>query len=304
MDHARADRATADEPANSPIRGHFADPALVAFDGRYYVYPTTDGHEQWAATSFRAFSSPDLLEWTDHGVVLDLARDVAWASAYAWAPAAVARDGRYFLYFTADGGSIGVASAPSPLGPFRDLGRPLIEEGSFTGRAIDPSAFVDADGSAFLYWGNGTAHGVRLNPDMVSFDPSAVASWNPAGFREAAHVHRRGAVYYLSWSVDDTRDENYHVRYATGRGPLGPWTDQGVLVEKAVDRGILATGHHSVLNVPGTDEWVIAYHRFAIPGGDGFHRELVFDRLHHRPNGTIDKVVPTSLPLRIPLHQR
>jgi beta-xylosidase len=304
MDRLPADQTAANDAVDSPIGGHFADPALVAFGGRYYVYPTTDGHEEWAATSFRAFSSADLLEWTDHGVVLDLARDVNWADAHAWAPAALARDGRYYLYFTAQGGSIGVASAPSPVGPFEDLGRPLIEDGAFAGRAIDPAVFADADGSVYLYWGNGIAYGVRLNEDLVSFDPSAVVSWNPPEFREAAHVHRRGEVYYLSWSVDDTRDENYHVRYATGPGPLGPWTDQDVLVEKVAERGILATGHHSVLNVPGTDEWVIAYHRFAIPGGDGFHRELVFDRLHHRADGTIDKVVPTSLPLRIPLQQR
>lgn len=304
MNRPPSDRPVVGGPANSPIDGHFADPALVAFEGRYYLYPTTDGHKQWGATSFRAFSSPDLAEWTDHGVVLELGRDVTWANAHAWAPAVVARDGCYYLYFTAGTDSIGVASGPTPLGPFHDLGRPLIEAGRFEGRAIDPSVFVDADGSAYLYWGNGTAHGVRLNEDMVSFDDAGVAGWTPTGFREAVHVHRRGGVYYLSWSVEDTRDENYHVRYATGPGPLGPWTDRGVLVEKAADRGILATGHHSVLNVPGTDEWVIAYHRFAIPGGDGFHRELVFDQLYHQPDGTIDKVVPASLPLWIPLKQR
>jgi beta-xylosidase len=303
MDRAPADHPEAREPAGSPIDGHFADPALVVFDGRYYLYPTTDGHAEWDATTFRAFSSGDLLDWTDHGVVLELGREVAWARSHAWAPAAATRAGRYYLYFTADTGSIGVASSDSPLGPFRDLGRPLIADGRFEGRAIDPSVFVDGDGAAYLYWGNGMAHGVRLNEDMVSFDESRVTSWTPTEFREAAHVHHRAGVYYLSWSVDDTRDENYHVRYATGPGPLGPWTDRGVLVEKAVERGILATGHHSVLNIPGTDDWVIAYHRFAIPGGDGFHRELAFDRLHHRPDGSIDQVVPGSAPLRIPLVQ-
>lgn len=296
-----ADHLAEGEPARSPIAGYFADPDLVAFDGRYYVYPTTDGHEQWGATSFRAFSSGDLLDWTDHGVVLELGREVGWASAHAWAPAIAERAGRYFLYYTAESGNIGVASADSPLGPFLDLGRPLIADGRFEGRAIDPSVFVDRDCAAYLYWGNGTAHAVRLNEDMTSFDETRVASWTPTGFREAANVHRRGDVYYFSWSVGDTRDEDYRVRYATGSGPLGPWTDRGVLLEKEVGRGILATGHHSVLNIPDTDEWVIAYHRFAIPGGDGFHREIAIDRLIHRPDGSLDKVIPGSGPLRIPL---
>ncbi len=304
MDRPSADRSVPGAPARSPIPGHYADPSLVVFDGRYYLYPTTDGHEQWDSTSFRAFSSADLLDWTDHGVVLELGRDVAWASAHAWAPAAASRDGRYYLYFTAARDNIGVAVADSPVGPFRDLGRPLVADGRFPGRAIDPSVFVDHDDAVYLYWGNGTANGVRLNEDMVSFDESAVVSWTPTEFREAAHVHRRAGMYYLSWSVDDTRDENYRVHYATGPGPLGPWADRGVLIEKAADRGILATGHHSVLNIPGTDEWVVAYHRFAIPDGDGFHRELVFDRLIHRPGGHIDKIVPASAPLRIPLSAR
>ncbi|XUL86228.1 family 43 glycosylhydrolase [Streptomyces galilaeus] len=301
MDDLAADQPAVAMPVGSPVPGYFADPALVAFDGRYYVYPTTDGSDQWAATAFRAFSSADLLDWHDHGVVLELGRDVAWAQRHAWAPAAASRAGRYYLYFTARTDSIGVAVADSPLGPFRDLGRPLIEAGRFEGRAIDPSVFTDDDGTAYLYWGNGTAHGVPLNEDMTSFDASRVVSWTPTDFREAAHVHRRGDVYYLSWSVDDTRDENYRVLYATGPGPLGPWTDRGVLLEKAADRGILATGHHSVLNIPGTDEWVIAYHRFAIPGGDGFHRELAFDLLHHQADGSITRVVPASAPLCIPL---
>ncbi len=301
MDRLPSDHPAAGGSAWSPVPGYFADPALVIVDGRYYLYPTTDGIEQWGASSFRAFSSADLLDWTDHGVILTLGRDVAWASGHAWAPAVAARGGRYFLYFTADAGRIGVASADSPLGPFRDLGRPLITDGQFAGRAIDPSVFTDLDGAAYLYWGNGVAHGVRLDPDMISFDSSKVVSWTPAGFREAAHVHARAGVYYLSWSVDDARDENYHVRYATGHGPLGPWTDRGVLLAKAADRGILATGHHCVLRVPGADEWIIAYHRFAIPGGDGFHREIAFDHLRHRWDGAIDQVIPGTAPLRIPI---
>lgn len=290
-------RATPELP--SRVTGHFADPDLTVFGDRYFLYPTTDGHEDWDSRSFSAFSSTDLVDWTDHGVILDLATDVSWAHSHAWAPAIAARDGRFYLYFTAES-NIGVAVSDSPTGPFRDSGRPLVADGAFRGRAIDPSVFID-NGAAYLYWGNGRVNAVRLNDDMVSFEISQVVSWTPSDFREAAWVHRRGDIYYLSWSVDDTRHEDYRVRYATGPGPFGPWTDRGILLEKVAERGILATGHHSIINVPGTDEWVIAYHRFAIPGGDGFHREIAFDRLKHSANGLIDKVIPSSDPIRIPI---
>ena len=45
--------------------------------------------------------------------------------------------------------------------------------------------------------------------------------------------------------------------------------------------------------MPGTDDWYIAYHRFAIPGGDGMHRETTIDRLSFDADGPIKKVVPT-----------
>ena len=284
----------------SPVPGHFADPSISVVDGRYLLFATTDGSPEWGATAFRAFTSTDLVDWHDHGDVFDV-RQAHWASGHAWAPAHARANGRHYLYFTADRGSIGVAVAEHPTGPYRDIGSPLVAPGDFAGTAIDPAIFTDDDGASYLFWGNGTAHGVRLAADMVSFDPGDVVSWVPQYFREAAWVHRRGARYYLSWSVDDTRSEDYRVRYATGPGPLGPWEDRGVLLCKDAARGILATGHHSIAKLPGTDDWVVAYHRFAIPGGNGYHRELRFDRLHHGADGLLGRVVPQATPLRLPL---
>lgn len=279
------------------IDGYYADPHLCVFDGRFYLYPTTDGSDSWGATSFRAFSSSDLIDWTDHGIVFSLPDHTQWARAHAWAPAVAERNGRYFLYYTAEQENIGVAVASSPTGPFVDLGRPLIAQGDFPGRAIDPNIFVDDDGAAYLCWGNGIAHSVLLDEDMTSFNASRVISWIPTGFREAVNLHRRGDTYYLSWSENDTRDENYRVRYATSTSPFGPWTDQGILLEKAPQWGIRATGHHSIVRIPHSDEWLIAYHRFAIPGGTGYRRELAIDPLIHTEEGLLQKVVPSREPL-------
>lgn len=290
------------EETPSPIPGYFADPNIAVVDGQYLLFATTDGSPEWGSTAFRAFTSLDLRDWQDHGEVFDV-RSAVWASGHAWAPAYAQANGRHYLYFTADRGCIGVAVADSPTGPYFDSGQPMVEPGDFDGVAIDPAVFVDKDGAAYLYWGNGTAHGVRLAPDMVSFAPDEVVSWVPEDFREAAWVHRRGADYFLSWSVDDTRSEDYQVHYSTGSGPLGPWHYGGVLLQKDAERGILATGHHSVTAVPGSEDWVIAYHRFAIPGGNGYHRELRFDLLRHGPDGLLERVVPAVEPLCLPLQR-
>ncbi|KQR54886.1 beta-xylosidase [Leifsonia sp. Leaf336] len=276
----------------------FADPALVHFDGRYYLYPTTDGLVDWSSTCFHVLASVNLRDWEDWGEILRLGRDVSWARRNAWAPAAAEKDGVYYFYFTADD-NIGVATAMAPEGPFRDSGRPLVAKGQYPGRAIDPSVFTDRDGTSYLIWGNAVAHFARLEADMVSIDESSVVAWEHATFREAAHVHEHAGTYYLTWSENDTRNPDYRVRWARGASPTGPWEDGGILLEQSPKDGILSTGHHSILRLSGTDEWVIAYHRFAIPDGNGFHREIVIDPLTHLPSGDLERVTPTLEPIRL-----
>ncbi|UUU26461.1 family 43 glycosylhydrolase [Streptomyces sp. DSM 40750] len=278
----------------SPVLpGLNADPNIVRFGDTFYIYPTTDGFEGWSGTQFKAYSSTDLVNWKDHGVILDLGPDVSWADSRAWAPAMEERNGKYYFYFCADA-NIGVAVSDSPTGPFKDaLGKPLLKAGDYRGQMIDPAVFTDDDGQSYLYWGNGRAYVVPLNDDMVSFDASKVTDITPSGYNEGTFVIKRKGTYYFMWSENDTRDENYRVAYATGSSPTGPWTKQGVILEKDLLLGVKGPGHHSVVHVPNTDDWYIAYHRFAIPGGDGTHRETTIDKLEFDADGLLKKVVPT-----------
>ncbi|MER5199936.1 family 43 glycosylhydrolase [Streptomyces sp. NPDC002755] len=278
----------------SPVLpGLNADPNIVRFGDTFYLYPTTDGFEGWSGTQFKAYSSTDLVHWTDHGVILDLGPDVSWADSRAWAPAIAEKNGKYYFYFCADA-NIGVAVSDSPTGPFTDaLGKPLLKAGQYSGQMIDPAVFTDDDGRSYLYWGNGHAYVVPLADDMVSFDASKITDITPSGYNEGSFVVKRKGTYYFMWSENDTRDENYRVAYATGPSPTGPWTKRGVILEKDLSLGIKGPGHHSVVQVPGTDDWYIAYHRFAIPGGDGTHRETTVDKLEFDADGLIEKVVPT-----------
>ncbi|CBG68311.1 MULTISPECIES: family 43 glycosylhydrolase [Streptomyces] len=278
----------------SPVLpGLNADPNIVRFGDTFYIYPTTDGFEGWSGTQFKAYSSKDLVNWKDHGVILDLGPDVSWADSRAWAPAMEERDGKYYFYFCADA-NIGVAVSDSPTGPFKDaLGKPLLKAGTLPGQMIDPAVFTDDDGKSYLYWGNGRAYVVPLNDDMVSFDSAKISDITPSGYNEGTFVIKRKGTYYFMWSENDTRDENYQVAYATGSSPTGPWTKRGVILEKDLSLGVKGPGHHSVVHVPGTDDWYIAYHRFAIPGGDGTHRETTIDKLEFDADGLLKKVVPT-----------
>ncbi len=288
--------------SNPIINGFFADPDIAYFDGKYYIYPTTDG-VKWAPTSFHAFSSTDLVNWKDEGIVLDLT-DVPWTEGKnAWAPAIGEKNGKYYFYYTANQEYIGVAVGDSPVGPFIDSGKPLLTYKQYGGRSIDPDFFMDDDGQAYLYWGNKRLHAVKLADDLISFD-GEVADITPTWYMEAPCVFKRKGKYYFTWSVNDTRDSRYHVRWGWGESPIClPRGNHRLLsCENATDPRIKGTGHHSILNVPGTDDWYIVYHRFwaeqfghanGFCGDAGFHRELCIDKLRFDEDGNLLRVIPT-----------
>ncbi|KAK7747197.1 hypothetical protein SLS62_009139 [Diatrype stigma] len=306
---------------DSPVlAGYNADPNIAVFGDTYYIYPTDDG-QNWEGKSFYVWTSPDLATWTKSAEpILTLngkegPGNVPWSDGKAWAPTVVERDGKYYFYHSgtnpSQGGrlTIGAAVADSPAGPFTGQPEAMIlnTERLAATEAIDPMAFRDPrTGKYLLYWGNGRALHAELNDDMVSINwdtlggssTGASATGSDAeliDYLEAPFVFFRAGLYHMTWSINDTRSEDYRVGYATSeRSATGPWTSRGVVLRKDAARGILGTGHQSVVNVPGTDDWYIAYHRFAIPGGDGSHRETTIDRLAFDPDtGLMQPVVPT-----------
>lgn len=301
----------ATKTGNPALAGNYADPDLIYAEktGRFYLYPTSDGFTGWSGTYFKAFSSPDLVNWKDEGNILELGKDVRWAARNAWAPCMIERKindvYKYFYYFSA-AQKIGVAVSDSPTGPFVDMGKPLIDgvpEGVKGGQQIDPDVFADPQtGKYYLYWGNGYMAGAELNDDMVSLKPGTTNVMTPdATYREGAHVFYRNNNYYFLWSEDDTRSENYKVRYGFSDSPLGKITvpQNNIVVTKDPSQGIYATGHNGTIQVPGKDEWYLVYHRFQYPDGikmgraAGYNREVCIDRLEFNPDGTIKQVVPT-----------
>jgi beta-xylosidase len=129
---------------------------------------------------------------------------------------------------------------------------------------------------------------------MVSLKPNSTkAITGLTDFREGIFVNFRKGIFHLTYSIDDTRSENYRVGYATASSIDGPWTYRGVVLQKDASKGILATGHSSIVNVPCTDDWYMAYHRFKVPGGNGTMRETTLDRVFFDAKGIMKPVVPT-----------
>ncbi len=297
---------------NNPVlSGYYADPEILYSKKtkKYYLYPTSDGFTGWSGNYFKAFSSDDLTDWKDEGIIIQLGKDVSWADRNAWAPCIVEKKikgkYKYFYYFTA-AQKVGVAVADHPAGPFKDLGKPLLAdrpEGVNRGQVIDPDVFTDPQtGKSYIYWGNGFMAGAELNKDMTSIKPGTQSILKPdRTYREGTYVFYRKGKYYFLWSEDDTRSPNYRVRYAISDSPLGKFTipENNLILAKDTLQGIFGTGHNSVLQIPGKDEWYIVYHRFSYPDGikmgdaAGYNREVCIDKLEFNEDGSIRQVVPT-----------
>ncbi len=302
---------SASEDHNPILEGYYADPEILYSEktGKYYIYPTSDGFNNWSGTYFKVFSSDNLVDWNDEGIIIDLKKDVSWANRNAWAPCIVEKkindEYKYFYYFTA-AQKIGVAVADNPTGPFVDSGKALIDfkpKGITGGQEIDPDVFTDPKtGKSYLYWGNGYMAAAELNDDMISINLKTMKLMNVNNtFREGSYVIYRNGTYYFMWSEDDTRSPNYKVRYATSDSPLGKLTisENNIVISQNAEKEIFATGHNSVLQIPGKDEWYLVYHRFTRPKGiemgdaGGFHREVCIDKMEFDADGNIKQVVPT-----------
>lgn len=301
---------------NPVLTGYYADPEILYAEktGKYYLYPTSDGFTGWGGYYFKTFSSDNLKDWKEEGIILDMKKDLTWANGNAWAPCIIEKKTgknkyKYYYYFSGgkDGGrkKIGVAVADSPTGPFVDSGKPLIDfkpEGVNRGQEIDPDVFTDPkSGKTYIYWGNGYMAGAELNKDMISIKKNTVKELTPDNtFREAVYVFYRNGLYYFLWSQDDTGSPNYKVRYATARSPLGPLTipENNIVIMKDETNGIFGTGHNSILQIPGKDEWYIVYHRISRPDGmkqpyPGIYREVCIDKMEFNADGSIKQVKPS-----------
>ena len=314
---------------NPVFPGWYADPEIRIFGDHYWIFPTwsdeygkpdpsalisadqkklqknTINKQYLRQTFLDAFSSADLTQWEKHRHVLDIA-NVKWAAYSVWAPSITEKDGRYFLFFGANDiqndnqmGGIGVAVSDSLSGPFIDyLGKPLIAKFYNGAQPIDQFVFHDKDGKWYLLYGGWQHCNIgRLKDDFTGFVPfddgELFHSITPEHYVEGVFMFIRKNIYYLMWSEGGWTGPDYSVAYAISDSPLGPFKRIGKVLQQdpAVATG---AGHHSVMHVPGTDDWYIVYHRRPLNSKDGNHRETCIDRMYFDKDGNILPVKMTK----------
>jgi len=290
--------------AGNPVfPGWYADPEVALFDHQYWIYPTySAGYDQ--QVHLDAFSSADLVTWNKHEHIVD-SNIITWAKRAMWAPAIIEKDRKFYLFFSANDiqndqqvGGIGVAVANRPQGPFKDhLGKPLIDKFHNGAQPIDQFVFQDRDGNYYMIYG-GWKHCniVRLKDDFTGFLPHADGSTfkeiTPEGYVEGPVMFIRDGKYYFMWSEGGWTGPNYSVAYAIADSPMGPFKRVAKILQQD-PKVATGAGHHSVLRIPGKDEWYIIYHRRPLGDNDGNHRVVCIDKMTFDDKGMIQPVTIT-----------
>ncbi|WP_139955951.1 family 43 glycosylhydrolase [Flavicella sediminum] len=286
--------------AQNPIVTHMytADPTARVFDGKLYVYPSTDirCEEGFADNGFcmpyyHVFSTENMTTWKDHGLIIDQT-DVPWGNPKGfgmWAPDCVKKGDTYYYYFPAppaDKSSfrrIGVATSKSPTGPFS------VEKNYIKGiEGIDPNVLVDDDGKAYMYYGGGeNLFVVELAQDMKSIKgkPQKIETL-PGKYKEGSFVFKKDGTYYFTFPHAPGGSEE--IAYATGTNPKGPFTYQGVILDRWKDGAW--TNHHSI--VAFKKQWYIFYHHHDI-SNDQHLRSMRVDSLFFNKKGLIQHKTAT-----------
>lgn len=281
-----------------------ADPAPFVYKDTVYLYTTHDennagpGMGKFLMKDWLLYTSTDMVNWTDHGVVASL-KSFSWGRQDngAWAHQCIERNGKFYLYCTVQGSGIGVLVADSPYGPFKDpLGKKLVG-GDDIWSTIDPSVFIDDDGQAYLYWGNPSLWYVKLNKDMISYSGEIVkipevgrvkgqTTPDAYHYQEGPWAYKRNGHYYMSYASTCCPEG---IGYAMSNSATGPWEYKGYIMKP---NGKSSGNHPGIIDYKG-NSYVFGFNfrlNFMITDLHHERRSVCVEELKYNPDGTIPEV--------------
>ena len=286
---------------NPIVSGFYADPEARFYEGKYYIYVTRSDTDYTKQMNLDAFSSEDLIHWEKHEGIIDMSGyPYIWRAV--WAPTIVEKNGRYYLIFASNDiqsndeiGGLEIAVSDSPAGPFvNHTGKTLVDRFIHGAQPIDAHLFKDDDGTVYLYYGGWSHCNLAImNEEMNGFVPhedgTIFKPVTPDNYVEGPCMLKRNGVYHFMWSEGNWTNGTYHVCTSCSTDPLviNP-KGQTVLESSEIANG---PGHHGYLNIPGTDEWLIVYHRRIIGDLEAGHRVLCIDKLEFAG----DRMLPVTM---------
>jgi beta-xylosidase len=284
-------------PINNPLnkgRGPtFDDPHGMVHNGRVYLFACHDFSPEskyYTLKDWWVWSSSDLINWKLESVLKPEDTFIGRPSDKCWATFGVERGGKWYWYFSDGPEQIGVVTADSPAGPWKDpLKAPLIPKGMYDTNARDPDILMDDDGKAYMVFGAHKYFIVRLGEDMISLAEPARRlaiknSFGPFGSGltdDKPSLHKRNGLYYLSWSSF----------YAVSTNVYGPYEYKGTVIDPARvapeflrQRGRLFLDRHGNF-FEYNNQWYYVANDFSQPGRNMYYRDSIMAYVHYKDNG-------------------
>lgn len=277
---------------NMPIiqTKYTADPAPMVYNDTVFLYTThdEDDAEGFKMQDWLLYTSTDMVNWTDHGVVASL-KSFDWVKRDngAWAEQVVECNGKFYMYCPIHGNGIGVLVSDSPYGPFKDpLGKPLVWQKEHWDD-IDPTVFIDEDGQAYMYWGNPNCYYVKLNEDMISYSGDIVKlKETPEHYQEGPWFYKRNGHYYLAFASTCCPEG---IGYAMSDSSTGPWKTKGYIMRPTErTRG----NHPGIMDYKGKSYvFGLNYDLLKLETNTHYERRSVsVAEMHYNEDGTIQEV--------------
>ncbi|WP_342990959.1 MULTISPECIES: family 43 glycosylhydrolase [Bacteroides] len=289
------------ELQNPIIPGYFADPSLVQYDGKFYMYVTAD---PWGTDFLSCWVSDDFQNWTFHTLNWPIKAACSTPQSETnkvWAPSVIQKGDTFYMYVSV-GSEVWCGKAKHPLGPWENMlgDNPMIPgDPTKYYHVIDAEAFIDDDGKSYLYWGsgwnwtNGHCFAAELNDDMSSFRTEPVEV-TPTRYFEAPLMLKHNGKYYLTYSEGKTIDETYEVRYAVGDHPFGPFTEaaNSPILKVNDSLQVYGPGHHTLFSY--RDETYILYHRHRLPfvKGTAYRQTCIANLTFDDNKNEINNIIP------------
>lgn len=283
---AAAPATTYRNPVTAGVVDTFPDPTTVrGKDGFWYAYgtqnPVFQSQGEDGERMLPILRSSDLVTWTYAGQVFTPETKPAWHNgSRLWAPDIRYVNGRYHVYYSVPGrDTVGLATAPTPTGPWTDAGAVMPNPSGCPTFNIDQALFTDTDGTHYLYWGSyDTICVARMNADATRTE-GAVTQVARGRRMEGAFVVRRDGFYYLFYSDAGCCDgafSGYQVKAGRSTSPTGPFADdegvalmaltsKGGIVAGATGNRWIGPGHNGLVTDLAGQDWLV-YH--GIPSDD------------------------------------
>ena len=252
-----------------------ADPFVLTYGGKYYLYCTRQTNENLEAfktstdgvDGFEVYESEDLKNWENKGFCLKKGEGVI-GEKWFWAPEVTFYKGKFYISYSAEE-HMAIAVADSPLGPFTQPEQKWLREG----KSIDGHIFIDDNGEAYLFYvrlqGGNRIFVAKLSEDLLSITEEyedclieAETPWETIDCKvaEGPFVLKHNGLYYLSYSCNHTRCKDYAVGYATSDSPTGPFKKYK---ENPILHGndkICGLGHHAFAPTVDGTGFICSYH--------------------------------------------